>query len=397
MRKTILRAFALTLAGCLVPFVLFERFTYQRRSKPRLFFGATSIFVLPQLVEALRQEGFQAICGAVADVDFPVPRGFDRVVTVSASHNVFVRYVLGTLASMVAFVWAIRRADIFHHYMDGGFLRRTPLQMLEIRLLRLAKKKVILFPYGNDAWSLDRIPDPVLRTALLDDYPHLSESNESIAQRLDAFSSQADMVVGCLVHNMVLPKYDALMLTCYGVETDKLAASRLTAEDGPLRVFHAPNHRNCKGTSHLIDAIEQLRGEGQSIELSLVERVPRNAVLEKMKQAHVVVDQLLCGYGMTALEGMALGRIVISGENWPTALRPFLALQSYQDCPIHWASPATIAHVLRNIALNRGAWHSWSADSRRFVERYHSPKATAQAWAALYPKLGYPNSASTRL
>lgn len=389
LKNSLLKIVSTILAGCLLPFVAFERLMQTRHARPRLFFGATSIFVLPKLVEALRAQGYCAISGAVADVDFQVPPGFDRVVTLSASQNMLVRYFLGTLGAMRAFVWAMRRADIFHHYTDGGFLRRTPLQLWEIKLLQLANKKVVLFPYGSDAWCLDRIPDPTLRAALLADYPQLLQTSQTVSQRLDLVCSQADLVVGCLVHNMSLPKCDVHMMTCYGVETDKLLAAPLLETAAPMRIFHAPNHRNCKGTDYLLAAVENLKSEGFKIELDLVERVPRHIILDRMKQAHVVFDQLLCGYGMTALEGMALGRIVISGENWGPTLKPFISMAAYKECPIHWASPQTVVDVLRKINRERNSWPAWSRDSRTYVETYHSPRAMADAWTSIHPRLGY--------
>ncbi len=384
-----LRLVAWPLLLLMLPFVFSERRRLRALAPPRLFFGATSIVTLPALASAMRAAGFEAYSGTVADVGFKGADGFDRVVKLSASHNTFVRRVLGSFEAMAAFVWALRRADVFHLYMDGGFLRRTPLQLWELRLLRWAGKKVILFPYGSDAWAIDRVPDPVYRAALLADYPRLAPLSASIGARLDQFSVEADLVVGCLCHVMVLPKYDALMMTCYGVETDTITPVYPSPAELILRVFHAPNHRNCKGSAFLERAVADLQSEGVLIELDLVQGVSRDEVLRRMSQAHVLVDQLLAGYAMTALEGMALGKIVISGRNWPTADEPFKDLPAFLECPLHWANPATIKDTLRDIATQRERWRAWGEANRRFVERYHSPAAMAEQWSALYPRLGF--------
>lgn len=373
----------------LLPFLLLARSKPLPGRRPRLFFGATSIITLPALASAMRAAGYEALSGTVSDVGFKGAGGFDRIVAWSASPNAVVRRVLGAFEAMAAFVWALRRADIFHLYMDGGFLRRTPLQLWELRLLKWAGKKVILFPYGSDAWALDRVPDPLLRAALLADYPLLARQSAAIGVRLDRFCFEADLVVACLCHIMTLPKYDALMMTCYGVETDRLAPAYPDPSDQVLRVFHAPNHRNCKGTEFLECAVAELQAEGVRIELDLVQGISRSELLSRMSQAHVLVDQLLAGYGMTALEGMALGKIVISGRNWPAADEPFKALPAYQECPLHWAGPATIKDTLRGIAADREKWPVWGEANRRFVERYHSPAAMAAQWSALYRRLGF--------
>jgi glycosyltransferase involved in cell wall biosynthesis len=377
----------------LLPFVLCQRWRsyshHPHHQLPRLFFGATSIITLPNLATALRAQGYDALSGAVADVDFKVPDGFDRVVGCSASRNMVIRRLLGTVEAMAAFIWAIGRADIFHLYLDGGFLRRTPLQLYELKLLKMAGKKVIVFPYGHDSWALDRIPDPTYRAALLADYPGLQATSTTVGERLDRFCREADVVVGCLCHIMVLPRFDSLMMTCYGVETDEFLPVYPDPRDYILRVFHAPNHRNCKGSDFLEQAVWDLQAEGVNIELDLVQKQPRIEVLRRMAQAHVLVDQLLAGYGMTALEGMALGKIVITGRNWPAADAPFKDFAPYVECPVHWADPATIKQTLRDIARDREQWQRWGKANRRFVERYHSPAAMAGHWTALYPRLGF--------
>ena len=52
----------------------------------------------------------------------------------------------------------------------------------------------------------------------------------------------------------------------------------------PLRVVHAPNHRQFKGTSYLEEAVTKLRSDGLNIELVLVERVPNEQALRSIAQ-----------------------------------------------------------------------------------------------------------------
>ena len=43
------------------------------------------------------------------------------------------------------------RYDIFCFYFDGGLLGETPFWRVELPLLRLAGKKIVVWPYGGDA------------------------------------------------------------------------------------------------------------------------------------------------------------------------------------------------------------------------------------------------------
>jgi glycosyltransferase involved in cell wall biosynthesis len=205
--------------------------------------------------------------------------------------------------------------------------------------------------------------------------------------RLAHFCKDADLIVGCLVHIATLPRWDHLMLVCYPVETHEIEPVYPDPSDEVLRIFHAPNHRAIKGTQHLIAAVEDLQAEGMAIELDLVERVTRTKVLERMARAHVLVEQLQFGYAQTALEGMALGKIVITGANPPEHDTKFMKTTALGECPVHWASPDTIKQVLRNIAENREKWRGWGKANRRFAELHHSYEATARAWQKVFDQL----------
>jgi hypothetical protein len=80
----------------------------------------------------------------------------------------------------------------------------------------------------------------------------------------------------------------------------------------PLTFLHCPTKRNLKGTSHIIQAIKELKDEGYNLRLRICEKQPHEAILKAMQEADVVIDQLLLGwYGMVSVEAWALGKPVI--------------------------------------------------------------------------------------
>ena len=388
IRTIIINLIAITMVISLSPFLIAARFwNFAGKQHPCLFLGATPILSLVLIAQALRQAGHKVIAGAVADVDFPRPEGFDLWVENTASHNIFVRRGLGTLEAMLAFIKILFWADVYVLYFDGGLLRRTPLQKYEIRLLKLAGKKVVMFPYGSDAFVIDKIAHKPWRDMLAADYPQFLAKARDIEARLARFGDDADLLVGCLFHISTLPHWDHLMLVCYPVETHEIDPVFPDPSDEVIRVFHAPNHRTIKGTKHIIEAVRALREEGIAIELDLVERVSRDEVLKRMSKAHILADQLNAGYAQTTLEGMALGKIVITGANPPEHDKLFLDTTALGECAVHWASTDTIKQVLREIASNRSKWHEWGVANRRFVERHHSFEATARNWQKVFDQL----------
>ena len=387
-RKVLHNGVLIVMGLSLAPFVLAARLLVRpTREKPRFFYGATPIHSLALIAAAMKKAGHDVIAGAVADVGFPQPEGFDLWVRSTASDNFFIRRGIGTLEAMLAFVRVLFMADIFTLYFDGGLLRRTPLQEWEVRLLKLAGKQVVLFPYGSDAFVIDKIAHRPWREMLSADYPQFLARARDIERRLARFAAKADLIVGCLFHISTLPRWNILMLVCYPVETHEINPSYPDGKDEVMRVFHAPNHRMIKGTEHLIKAIEELRDEGIAIELDLVEKVTRQEVLRRMQKAHVLADQLHAGYAQTTLEGMALGKIVITGKNPSEHDKQFMKTTALGACPFHWASPQTIKQTLRNIANNRDQWQAWGRANRRFVEQHHSYDATARNWEKVYDQL----------
>jgi hypothetical protein len=77
-----------------------------------------------------------------------------------------------------------------------------------------------------------------------------------------------------------------------------------------LKIVHAPTDRAAKGSSFILQGLENLKKKF-NIEIELVEKVPHKKALEMYKQAHLVVDQCLIGwYGGLAVEVMKMGKPV---------------------------------------------------------------------------------------
>jgi len=388
IRSFLMTAIAIAMALGLSPFILLSRLRGKNtRTKPRLLWGTTSIVSLPMNAQALRNKGYVSHAFALANPGFAVPDGFHTIIKETGDSGFWNRRVVGTYKAVRFFIAALNTYDIFHFFFTGGILRKTPLMYLEFWLLKLAGKQVIVFPYGSDAFAPSLIPYSQWRDVLVADYPSLLERDKEIVQKLSTYCRDAEVVVGCLVHQATLPRWDALMLTCYPVETDILVPVYPSGKNERLKIFHAPNHRTIKGTSHLIDAVKKLQAEGLNIELDLAERCPHAEVLERMSQADLVVDQLNFGYGLTALEAMALGKMVITGKNPPEHDRLF---EDYglNECPAIWSSPGEIEGCLQEIASKPDEWQRLGEQSRSYAERYHSTDAIADNWIAIYKDMG---------
>src|SRR5207245_10359825 len=75
-------------------------------------------------------------------------------------------------------------------------------------------------------------------------------------------------------------------------------------------VTAAPSDRSSKGTSMILDALEQLKSR-YDFELILVEKKTHEEALALYRSADIAIDQVLAGwYGGFAVEMMAMGKPV---------------------------------------------------------------------------------------
>jgi glycosyltransferase involved in cell wall biosynthesis len=159
------------------------------------------------------------------------------------------------------------------------------------------------------------------------------------------------------------------------VDVHSVTPAPSTRAGDTIRIAHAPSNREVKGTRHVLAAVEELRADGAEVELDLIEGVPREEVLRRVREADIVVDQLLNGwYGGFAVEAMALGKPVVCHiRELLSEDNPFGA-----ELPIVRATPETLAQQLRTLALERALRARLGAEGRAFAERHHDPRSVAR-------------------
>src|SRR5262249_43419339 len=124
------------------------------------------------------------------------------------------------------FAWAIRSADVFVWFFDGGYLAGTALRSLECRLLHLAGKKIIVLPYGGDIAVLGEIG--IMEPWLLKDYPELVETSAAKRRRILHLCRSADLVIRNYQYGF-LPRADVLWPTMIAIDTRRWDTAALVA------------------------------------------------------------------------------------------------------------------------------------------------------------------------
>jgi hypothetical protein len=351
------------------------------RLKPRLAWGPIPIISIKYWSAALRARGYPSftLVGFVSRIN--VRDDFDRHTDEFLGPG-----GLAALARPFAvFAWLLVKADIVFSFLDGGFLRYTPLQEVEGRLLRLAGIKLVCFPYGSDVAVPGHIG--VAEEALLTDYPEFVKTAERTRARVDWFCRWSDVVIRNYQFGY-LPRSDVVWPTMLAIDTEEWSSDGAAREgDGTdeVVVVHAPNHRHVKGTDALIRAVADLEREGLNVRLNLIEGRPNHEVKKAVMEADLVADQFIAGYAMFAIEGLSAGKPVLSSLGWmPEEVRTTQALQS---CPIVDTSVENLTENLRRLARDPGLRRELGEAGRRFALDYHSLSAVASSWEAILDHL----------
>jgi hypothetical protein len=194
----------------------------------------------------------------------------------------------------------------------------------------------------------------------------------------------ADFVIGCDSSiDRFLPRRDERFKWLV-VDTDALRPRDPLARNTPPIVVHAPNHRHIKGTTDLIASLDRLRSAGIHAELRLVERVARAEALRIYEQADIVADQFCIGsFGMFALEGLALGKVVLAYLDQEQLGDPVFNL------PIVNANRENLAEVLGVLIAMPELRTRIGAAGRHAVESFQSIAAMKEVWGRIYRHIWY--------
>ena len=165
------------------------------------------------------------------------------------------------------------------------------------------------------------------------------------------------------------------------VEIEKFEVA-LPSPGGRPKIVHAPSVGKIKGTSIILDALQQLRSR-YDFELILVENKSHEEALALYQSADLAIDQVLAGwYGGFAVEMMAMGKPVacylreIDMKFVPEAMR--------RELPIFGIDPGNLVEDIAAFLDRRSEWETRGRESRKYVERWHNPDLVARAMLDAY-------------
>ncbi len=306
---------------------------------------------------------------------------FDR------KHNVFMN-----LFPICIYLWAIFRYKVLYIYFNGGPLGGVTIyRYLEPYLYKISGTKIVVMPYGSDSQIFERTPNKLTVNALCLDYPDFFQKYHGlIKSNVTRWSKHSNIVIGTMDSIDYMFYWNRIRHCHFAIDTNKIQPVYVGSSRKSIKILHAPNHKEIKGTKYIEQAIYELKAEGYSIEYVFIQNLPNNEFIKMVQSADIVVDQLVMGwYAMFAMEAMAAGKTTICYLR-----KDLVELYECAGCiekdeiPLINANIYTIKEVLKNLIDNRDNLKDIGRASREYVEKYHSLDAIGDFFDEINKSLG---------
>ena len=285
-----------------------------------------------------------------------------------------------------------RDFDIVQIINPWVFGRLFPYKIL-YRQLKRNNGKLFFLAAGIDAyyWKYANTAmrySPIQDMKTLDFGNNNSYMNSDLAMRFNNW---------CLaISNGVIPvAYD--FEVCYNahpkllktlpmpIDVDKIDYVGVS-EDTTYNLFHGLNRAGFKGTRHVekaFDCIDQVYGG--LVHTSIQGRMSFDKYIEVMRSADIVVDQTSSyGLGMNALYAMALGKVVLGGNEPETNRIYSIPNPAINILP----NDADIVDKIEALISDKELLRVLGRKSRHFVEVEHDYRIVAKKFVKLWGEAG---------
>jgi glycosyltransferase involved in cell wall biosynthesis len=297
-----------------------------------------------------------------------------------------------TAASYRQALAALFRYKALYIYFNGGPLAWTALRRIEPFVYRSAGIKILVLPYGSDCQDMTLCPNLSFKHAMNLEYPAQTAGYAKVAENIDRWTKHADHIISGCDWVYYTPRWDTLCLAHFSIDTDALAPPDETfpVNNGPITILHAPNHTELKGTRYFIQAVYELKAEGYPVDLQMVRKIPNVELLELIKKADIIADQLIVGwYAMFAIEGMSAGKPVLCRlRDDLIDLYEYAGLIAPGEIPLVNCTRHTVKEELRRLLDNRELISRIGKVSREYVVKHHSLSAIGGMFDRANRKIG---------
>lgn len=313
-------------------------------------------------VKALKERGHHAV-GLIIQND--IKQSADGIMFYNHSKTMASR-IWAYLRWYMQFIRLLFWADVIH--WCGGF--SSGLLKACGPLIKLLKKPAVVEFLGSDIRNpeIEFVNNPYYKQVFNQGYEYAYESkinsiSTQLAFRKYGFKSIALPGMKQYIDSNIFSHTYTLMqrINCAAFDAS-IPKENVTK---PL-IVHSPSAPICKGTQHVLAAIESLKNEFE-FEFKLIQNMPHQEAKKYIQSCDLFIDQLILGsYGMATMEAMASGKPVVCFLK-----QTVITNELPNDCPIVNANPDTLEQVLRNLLSNPKQLRIIGALSRKFALKHH--------------------------
>lgn len=324
-------------------------------------------------VKGLRENGYNA--------DLMIwnsnPTGYPYDYSFNINKKQCYKFPLWIIKILYKEIQILKKYQIFHFHFG-----RSMLMNHDLWLLKKTGKKIFFEFHGSDLRDY--------RTAkYLNPYVQYDAAvlKHDYKKRTKKIVKYAD---GIILHDTELLKYipsnySNIYIVPLRVDLDKFHPSVENKEESFVTIVHAPTYRAGKGSQDIIRIVNELR-KTYSINFVLVEKKTQNEALEIYSKADIIIDQICAGtYGVFAIEGMALGKPVI------TYITEDMKESFPDELPIVSANKDSLKEKLIELIKSKDKRLLIGINGRKYVEQYHDYQINGKLLGEIYRGKIVPN------
>ncbi|MEE1884705.1 glycosyltransferase [Pedobacter flavus] len=205
------------------------------------------------------------------------------------------------------FYYCLKKYDVFIFGVNSSFKDlfdyedSNRLTFNDLEKLKKHNKKIIYIYHGSDA----RPPymDGFTMSTTSGTVKECYDLTKAIKTKVEEVEKYADYIINAPATSQFhrVPIIDFIKI---GVPfaTSNISREPLLKQSSEIIILHSPSNPIAKGSPEIIRVVEKLIKQGYKIKLDLVSNQPNSVVLEKLRKADIVVDQL---YSDTPMAGFA--------------------------------------------------------------------------------------------
>lgn len=248
---------------------------------------------------------------------------------------------------------------------------------LDLPILKLFRKKTVMWFVGSDIRHYEALARAAERAGIR---YYSGKGRRTELEALRRKLRMISMVEKYVDHVISGPSFSQLLAREYHrvyVPIDVANIRYRNVPESTPVVVHAPSNPETKGTSYVLQAVEQLKSEGYGFDFHLFRNTSNAEVREALSDADIAVDQLFgLAPGMFALEAMAAGCAVL-GSSHPS----FSGFPS--ELPVIHTDPDNVHQNLRMLLENPELRKDLGERGRKYVEKYHDSRKIADDFITL--------------